>query len=296
MNETVFSNAYIALKSTNSVGNNNDQVLVVEGTTDKQFMKKIVKGNVKVEDIPTFITANNAILFYNKSNKPICNNKKCIIDIINSSQNSFYSLVEVYGLVDKDFDTEENIKKLIKSNSTRNKLFVTSTHDLETLLIATDLTIFNNYHDLQNKIKTAIYYAYKIGLIKKILYIQDSRTYENMIKILINENGQYDDSKLHLSLKDKKVLEETYYYEDIDDLLSEGTINESDIFDIANGHDILTILNILCKDDANRYIKEANTENHRNRAFEFAIIKKYNTKYFDSKLQLYRNMHKYNII
>lgn len=290
MNETALAN--IVLKLANFVDRNYNQLLIVEGTTDKQFMNKIVKNNVRVEDIPTVINARNVIIHYSDDKKQIFNNKQCIIDILNSNM----KLIDIYGLVDKDFDTEENIKKCIKLTPTKNKLFITSTHDLETLLISTDLTIFTDYQNLQKRIKTAIYYAYKIGLIKKKIYIPDREIYDKLVEIIISEDGRYDDSQLLLSQTDKNELKEAYYYEDIDDLLSEGTLSKTDILDIANGHDILAILNILCKEDTNRYIKEAKTESHRNRSFEFAIIKKYNVKYFDSKLQLYRNMRKFNMI
>ena len=69
MNETSLAN--IALKLANFVDMNYNQLLIVEGTTDKQFMNKIVKNNVRVEDIPTVINARNEIIYYSDNKKQI---------------------------------------------------------------------------------------------------------------------------------------------------------------------------------------------------------------------------------
>ena len=265
--------------------------LLVEGRTDEKFIGKLNVENLKCIAIGPISQARGYILYENEKyrNTPIDwefiiddNSKQSILNIVKKQDKK-----DIYGLVDKDFDATEDIQTYHKN------VLVTFTHDLETLLLLTDKTIFEKPENITESLDNALYLSYLIGKVKKYLKkiyrlksLQNT-DYENIINIhdvsinlielinrLIEERRDHNPLKQNEKLQLERELKNAISI-DMDDVLY-----MNDLYDIANGHDISNILKLLCEPQINVFVESYNPEGYGDKAVEFAIINKYNPKSF----------------
>ena len=197
--------------------------------------------------------------------------------------------IPFYGLVDKDFTQDES----------KENIMVTPTHDLETLLLKTDKTIFLSPEDMKKSYKDARYLAYLIGVVKQYL-----RPTYNLKSLQVNEKEGINDYKQVIDIDDKKIklrelierlingtltkgeyekLKKDIENSKIMDVSKKKVVTHDKSFDIINGHDISKILKLLCKNQVDKFIKQYNTENHKCDV-EFAIIGAYKLAEFNNSL------------
>lgn len=256
-------------------------ILYVEGDTDRIFFNSLDRKNYE---------AKRLILGFFKSRK------SHILDHISNSSDPYE-----YGLVDKDFD--DSVK--------HEKLFYTDTHDLETLLLSNDniliYRIFKKHfdHDIDN----AKYMAYQIGVIKKTLFIIRK---EKRGRLFLPNNVPFQRS---LFTCDYKLIFEDFcsYFERINNNVSlppdiikkeelirnnfsldsaSGKLifkeekyvilQQNNLWDIINGHDILKLLKLL-----NNEINECFTKDN-NFDFEHKLVEAFQKSMFINTILYFR--------
>ena len=157
-----------------------DYLLYVEGDSDKKFIDNIIN-----QAIFTSVIAKDCKPLYRTPEKcepPEPNRKQNVIQrIVNSRCN------HIYGLIDKDLDTPDDIELNLNNSAALKKLFITDNHDLETLLIFKDEELLSRiFVDLckkrglyrndeldsrfQENLKIVFYVAFQTGIVKKTLY------------------------------------------------------------------------------------------------------------------------------
>lgn len=278
------------------------KLLIVEGSTDKRFLEKIKLDEIKCASIDQlFMPANDSERF------GFCESHKEAIFEVVYSLSAIPSLLDVpdglkdwsiYGMVDRDND--------ISAAYTRtNTLFVTDTHDLETLILSTDKQVLQRIECLitDEQYGQSLFIAYQIGVIRKGIFEVDADSpilsaikagtdcdfsefcnsdnridLKEMIKILcshyklkLNKSKKID--KELLSSKQYKSLfnEEGVWKQFFSDF---DTSKIPDIWQILNGHDILTALRYLNSEAARKYASNI-LQSGINRKFENAIIENY---------------------
>ena len=90
-------------------------VIYVEGKTDFNFLSRFESKRFEPQ-LPNF-------------NFDEAGNKEWILNAVKNSK-----FKNIYGIVDKDFDDPNDIRSYVN----RDYIFVTDTHDLETLLLSTE--------------------------------------------------------------------------------------------------------------------------------------------------------------
>ncbi|MCR5420416.1 MAG: DUF4276 family protein [Lachnospiraceae bacterium] len=302
------------------------RLLIVEGATDEAFIKKIISTDVAC------IIAQKAFRrpssFGKKPQEDFINYKAAIVQLV-CGLSRFPQIIScpgsdkwiVYGMVDLDFDEAEN--NLFEGTK---QLFVTDTHDLETLLLSTDADLLQRIKRCSIKIddiRRAFSAAYQIGLIKMVLTdycsgLNFSSLSAGKVEVAYAEFVE-DDGKISL----KRII--SYMNEQSEKKLSsakiEGMISKikkdkrikkylnkdgewdkstesfdfslyKDFWDVVNGHDILALLRYVNNDIAEAY--KGNTKS-LNREFEFDLIDNYEYKYLE-KTELYHNMYLNRIV
>ena len=147
-----------------SFQNNKKRLLLVEGTTDKDFIERITNKN----DVYC-VTPNNSV-----DSAPI-NNKEAIVQALfglfrpeildKTDQQNVRKLKEkvkdlVFGMVDLDYDDPSSYEPM-------PWLFVTDTHDLETLLLSTAEDLVRRLKIPEDYSKKAYYLAYQLGFLRR---------------------------------------------------------------------------------------------------------------------------------
>ena len=137
----------------------NSKFFIVEGKLDKVFFEKIFdKSNnlIAVEDL-----SKSASAF--KRNYKISNSKIEIKKLVIFTNLPFLEKNNVYGIVDKDFD-EEFPTRL------NSRVFSNNTHDLETMLVASDSKLLATIFPFDAKrISKAMFMAYQIAIVKEFI-------------------------------------------------------------------------------------------------------------------------------
>ncbi len=114
-----------------------EKVLLVEGKSDTRFWERIFPSDVFINDVKDFTDSICALL--NKR----ANNKTAVLQVCraintmgedNSPHQSILESWDVNGIIDRDFDD--------RNNDNIKGIYITDTHDLETMLIYTDSEIF----------------------------------------------------------------------------------------------------------------------------------------------------------
>ena len=290
MNIEIIIDPIIALQISGGKYKPDDKFLLVEGTTDKEFIEKL--GVEKLQSIPVGTIIEDEYRLKRNEKKPYA--KPAILDTVREKNKENF-----FGLVDKDFATEEDI------NNYHEHILVTPTHDLETFLLSTDNDIFKEPDNITEDLKDALYYAYLIGIIKKRMiegeiYYKNNNNFEDVLgeEIKLRDLIEFliDESK---GITIRKILElEREIKKDIPvdkdgfiTLYKEDVIHNKDLYDIANGHDILNIMKSLCEKQIKRLIDAYHTEDHRDRAVEFAVIERYNFGVFE-RSKFFKDMKK----
>lgn len=291
-----------------SFQNNKKRLLLVEGTTDKDFIERITNKN----DVYC-VTPNNSV-----DSAPI-NNKEAIVQALfglfrpeildKTDQQNVRKLKEkvkdlVFGMVDLDYDDPSSYEPM-------PWLFVTDTHDLETLLLSTDEDLVRRLKIPEDYSKKAYYLAYQLGFLRREVAKQktflkpikceadyetfvDGNTYKiNLEKLL--EFFSYKKKKEEI-LKSKEIKKKI----DKDSLLWKGDLKDfdkstyADFWQVVNGHEILSLIRYIYQQEAD--------EGARNEAlpllhadFEKIIITKYDCSTLE-KTKIYDRMKNENVV
>lgn len=290
-NHMIFHMDYHNIKKTKN------KLLLVEGTTDYEFIDNVLNTDVVCI----------------QANKTFCkdygvNYKNVIVNVINGiskipmlircKESQEWS---VFGMIDLDFDKSDDYDSM-------QKIFVTDTHDLETLLMSTDAEILERIRKCkieENDIKIAFNLAYQIGILKNVIYnvsngemngsklsnieigtkyefLNDS--YEISVREAIEYINNHEEGKKMSSSKVKKIVDKLVKDKSIKKYLDEKgrwnikwsdfNVNEyADFWQVTNGHDILSILRYVNEGAAMAYSNSAKFT--LNREFEMDLIANY---------------------
>ena len=284
--------------------------LLVEGKNDVKFFKgkKLLRENIECWIIipPNKRYHGNAQKFYEDSRgyeNSGEGNKTTLLDELR--YHKLYPHIDPFGMIDKDFD-DPNDQKF---DDIRHKLFITDTHDLDTLLLKTDDVLYKLKISSERKLN-AYYLAYQIGLLKKYIlpyltkvlgknYDTDFDAFTDTFKVSLDKFLDYAfekekilNNRDNIKFKIKHYEAITTFFQPINPVITDeyvfckslpNTLYLPDFWDVVNGHDIVKILKYKFKDISERY-PEKNTR------FEQDIIEKYhklkfvNTKIYDAML------------
>ena len=294
------------------------KALIVEGVTDKIFLDRITNSNVLSFSIGDLINTRAKMLHSN-------NRKGLILYLFQRLSNSpeFFGFPigcgkwHIYGLVDRDYDDE-------LLNFRLPHLFITDTHDIETLMISTDGNVFKRIKGLcllDDTIRSSLFLAGQLAYYRQALYKLAGKKQEIDIKNIKSSNGivnfsvfvendiivpgkliklLYSNKRNRLSneklnaltrtlLNDrqlKKHLEQNGVWKHQKNSFSPD--QDEDFWTLVRGHDILSA---ICFFDpvANTLIQNS-AEYDINREFEKLLIDAYDISSF-SKTKLYHEMH-----
>lgn len=149
------------------------KVLLVEGVTDRKFIGHIKSNDTRCLAVGDFMRARNAFST-SRSPAPVSYNSKIVITTILKHIALFPSYFDfpkgaekwpLYGLVDNDFDNSNEYIRV-------TKLFFTDTHDLETMMIATDddlLTRLEQCNITSEEVKAALYISNQMAAFRQAI-------------------------------------------------------------------------------------------------------------------------------
>ena len=280
------------------------KVLLVEGATDKKFIERVKGSDTRCIAVADFMKTEAAFSTSQSTSPMQFNSKEIILMILKDI--SFYPECfnfpkgaekwPLYGLVDNDFDKSADYSRT-------TKLFFTDTHDLETMMMATDSELFSKLKmcSINNdEVKEALYIASQMAALRKA--IKKNRTFKVSTisesdgtiafdaftdgnKINLNKFLEYINDKLEIYLTQDKlrkvradILKDLKKQLDKDGVWKKSIESFSVTFDSdfwmdVNGHDIFSAICYI-----NPKIKEvfSNRKNRKlNRDFEFALISAY---------------------
>lgn len=302
---------------------NKRKLLIVEGSTDETFIRK-----VKDECVDCIVAAK--VFNSNKAfrTKPVeqINCKNAIVKIITGISNFPSPFIaypadidkwDLYGLVDSDCEE-------IGVSRPTPRLFVTDTHDLETLLLSTDDDVLQGLEECEvssEDIRKAYFLAYQLASMRDMLgdyhnelnlqviscgsrQVQFSAfiegTHISMPELIahINTAGCNDLStskvkRIYDSIKNSKVGRKRLddagcWKQNFDDFSL-----PSDFWSVVNGHDILQLLLYISEDACLAYADDGGHSLNRN--FEMSLIAAYDCTEF-CKTLVYDKMSKAGLI
>ena len=299
------ANAKFKLDYNNYISNKR-KLLIVEGKTDHKFIKSIQNDCVDCLVAAEVFKSNNQ--FRTKSSEAI-NCKNAIVKIITGISHYPSPFVkypddldkwDLYGLVDSDFEEFGSVRPT-------PRLFVTDTHDLETLLLSTDNDLLFRlkgckiHHD---DIARSYCLAYQLAIIRDELYKKNidikaincgSRQVDfsafiedgGVSKSKINENTKTFCA--HKNIK-KRIDTQGCWKQDKNDF---STSFPSRFWNVVNGHDILQLLMYCNKSAKSAYGDSDGYSLYR--SFEFELIAVYDYSQF-SKTELCEKMNQAKLI
>lgn len=314
------SNAKFKLDYT-AVLNKTRKILLVEGSTDRSFINKI-KTDIVDCMVADQVFNNNAVFSTTASKTVNCKNAiATLIFGLTRIPSTFIIYPEnidqwdIYGMVDLDCDE-------LNSGIQIPRLFVTDTHDLETLLISTDDDVFyriDNCEVSEQDIKKSFFVAYQLAKSRELLgnyhdnqefnlgaissgshkldfslFVQDDKISLFDLCKYITENSNNKKSstklkKLTTNIVNDKSFKKKYNVDGIwkQELSRFDYKTIPDFWISVNGHDILQLIRYYNKEvDA---VFDGNDSTKLNRKFETALIEKYDYSKI-SATQLYANM------
>ena len=305
--------------------NSSKKMLLVEGTTDEKFVRKMINDDVWC--ITAVDAFSNEDFLMPPGKRQSQNNKLAIIGVtyglskyptlINSKGLEKWN---VYGMIDMDFDEPTN-------HTDTPKLFITDTHDLETLLLSTDDSLMDRIDRCtiaDEDIQKSYFIAYQLGIIRVLIHdvcsevslkllsagekeINYSEFIANDLRLNISKlmSFLYNGNKSFYSVqKWKKVVENVLHAKTVKKKFNAaGSWKQSiedfdlkkipDFWNMVNGHDILALLRYL-NDDAKRVYSNSRGRS-LNREFEMDLIESYD--YNNVRLtKLYSKMRKENVV
>lgn len=287
------------------------KVLLVEGRTDQQFIDQYIK--------PDVLSQIGNCTFRNMCNGTRGQNaKRAIIRIVEGSA-KFKALlripprmqqVEIAGMVDRDFDDPASYARV-------GDLFITDTHDLETLILSTDQSLLKQLNDCplsDEDIQRSLFMAYQIGVALPVLHARkiDTRSISGG-DTCADYNAFFDDKGrislvrlLQCVLGSKKEAEKSllgmvrhkvvklkfdkgYCWKG--DFPSFRSNIPDDLWEKANGHDVLSLIMFHNPNAALKF----NAQCRLNRKFEMAIIEGYKKDNF-KRTNLFGKMLKRGVV
>lgn len=308
----------------NNLVNGTKRLLIVEGQTDKKFIEKILNEDV------VCLVANKAFGVQKGFGQETKNCKRAIIQVV-YGMSKIPMLINcpkgsekwtVFGMIDLDYDNPTE-----KYMSTP-RLFVTDTHDLETLLLSTDNGLLQKLDECVIPIedsKKAFYLAYQLGVLKQVIYETNNSSltlkpisgggkaevdyssfvdeYVINLKKLLDYLNEKNDKSISAT-KLNKLLEKCSSDRRIKKKLTNDFIWNStweefdsskveDFWEVVNGHDILSLLRFINQDAAEKY----NNYNafSLNREFELDLVDKYEYSTLEGT-KLYKNMRNEKVV
>lgn len=308
--------------------NKQRKLLIVEGSTDAMFVGRVKRDAVECVSAIKIFRSNDAFRTTPTTSKINC--KDAIVTLIRGVSHfpsPFFKYPDdidkwdIYGLVDLDCD------ELARGKPTP-RLFVTDTHDLETLLLSTDNDVLQNI-DLcripSEDVKTALYMAYQLAFARSLLFshyvgadfqistiacgsrwVKFGQFFSNnridlfsLVRHIANESGgSLSEAKVQkictnvLGSKHgkKKFTKEGIWKYDLSEFDSSAV---EDFWQFVNGHDILQLLGYLNERVCVAFYQDQ--KNEINRAFEIVLVGAYDPKNF-KKTVLYQKMEEANIV
>ena len=278
-------------------------ILLVEGATDEQFIRPFLAKHI-------LCTIGDGSLAGDPPNA-----KAAILGIVRGVDkfktllrfNSAWKDVKVFGMVDRDYDAPSSYDR-------EKYLFVTDTHDLETLVVSTDRDVFDRISGCTipaSDLKKSLYMAYQVGCVvkvfrgagitvRRIMSAHSEVAYSEMFlpdwrislrKALSCATGETAVNSVKFKkqaerlAKDKRLrryLDADMCWKDSLDSFDEG--NVKDLWDNVNGHDLMTLLRYLNAGVANWFQPKSFflKSGHPDRAFEMVLIQTYDKERFKS--------------
>ena len=281
------------------------RMIIVEGNTDRKFVQNILLEDVwcmTSEDVFT-----NDFYRRTDSEQVKKSNKQIIVDVV-YGLDVYPTLIttkgleewRVYGMIDRDFDDSRLHQK-------SKKLFITDTHDLETLLLSTDEKLLGKIDKCTisaEDIRVAFFISYQLGVIKNAIidvcgsylsvgplsagnkdinygeFISDRNVSVPALMNYLNSNIKHRLPAPKLGLYMKKVLSHNSIKKRVD---KSGLWKQSpedfdpssaeDFWNVVNGHDILAILRLINEDAETAYSNAGGKL--LNRDFEVDLIENY---------------------
>lgn len=278
------------------------KVLLVEGATDKEFVRHVQRADIRCLSVADFMRTRKV---FSTSPTPTTYNSKGVIITILKRIACFPEFFDfpkgaetwpLYGLVDKDFD---DINEYVRVT----KLFFTDTHDLETLMMATDKDLFTKLTQCSitaDEVTSALYIADQMAAFRKAIgdngnlspgLINESDgtiafeefTSGNMIdlsKLLQYINGKSENTLSREKLKKtresimkdlkKKLDKEGCWKKTLESFVVNA---DSDFWKDVNGHDVLSAICYKNPSVRNVFVNKGGFS--QNRDFEFALSETY---------------------
>ena len=289
---------------------NKRKLLIVEGTTDQAFIGKLINELVDCI-VAAKVFQNNSQFRTQSSGNISC--KNAIVKIIVGISNFPSPFVaypadldkwNLFGLVDSDCEELSTCKPL-------PRLFITDTHDLETLLLSTDGELLTRIEECEISladVKKAYHIAYQLAYLREELAIYRG---DLDLRLISCGSGQVDlcafvnDGVINLNalvkyivLKSSNKLPPSKVTKICNSIVSSKTGRKKidlngnwkqlfdqfdhtkipDFWNLVNGHDILQLLQFI-----NEEICSAFQDNGRytlNRGFEMSLIAAYDYSQF----------------
>ncbi len=299
--------------------NKERKLLIVEGKTDQDFIKK-----VQSETVDCIVAANvfksNAQFRTSDTGKVNCKNAIVIIITgISHYPSPFIQYPEkmdewdTYGLVDKDCEE-------LQFQRPTPRLFITDTHDLETLLLSTDDELLSRLKECKiskEDIERAYFIAYQLAETRTLLddyheeldlrvlsggssdirfyeFLENDRININRLISYISSNSKEPLSGARIkklcsnvcrSKSGKKLYDATgLWRHSLSDFISNIP---ADFWDEVNGHDILQLLMFI---NETAFAAFGDSQGYTlNRSFEMSLIAAYEYSNF-SKTNLKKRM------
>lgn len=298
------------------------RVLLVEGKTDEVFVAGKTADDIKCFPMGSILKARNA--FRDDDAQNAVNSKEAIMQTV-YGLNVLPAIIDckgadkwkVYGIVDRDYDDFE-------AYTCSRGLYVTDTHDIETLLISTDPAIWSRLEKCEIKqedITKALFIAYQLAILRNAIrqigdvtirsiksgsydvdfsaFVDDGKIALRKLLDYLNERNKEIAPEAVLSSKDsEKLIQNILKDKQYKKLLnSEGEFKtsienfETDKIDnfwiVVDGHDILALIKYINENAAVKY--NDYTAYSLNRDFEMDLIKSYDHAQF-KRTALYSNM------
>ena len=302
------------------------KLILVEGSTDKEFI-----SNVKSESVDCIVASSvfNGNASFRTSATESVNCKKAIVQIIQGISRYPSFIIQkpndidkwdLYGMVDLDCDE-------LGAGVPTERLFVTDTHDLETLMLKTDDILLDKLEGCEishDDVKKAYFVAYQLSQLRDILkdihdrnafnlgiiscgsrqvefnsFLHETKVcFPDLVKYIAEKSGNVYSSEKKKQIIDRVLKSKEGKRKFDAEGLWKQEISSFDISSIPNfwtsinGHDVLQLIQYFNADVCAKYCSSTAS---LNRNFEMSLIKVYDYSCL-SKTDLYKKMKAAGIV
>ena len=280
------------------------KVLMVEGTTDKAFFKRIICNDTRCMAVEELMRSKSAFSTSRTPSAFLYNSKVVIITILKhiAYYPEYYDFPRgaekwpLYGIVDNDFDGMNELTRV-------TKLFFTDTHDLETLMLSSDMGLLTRLESCiisPDVVKAALFIANQLAAFRQAIKRNGNLTLAgindpdgtidyksftegdiiDLTKLLKHINNHSEKPLSNEKIKrirdsiaknmHKQLNNEGFWKKSLDSFV---VSQDSDFWMDVNGHDILSA--ICYKMPILREIFNNSSGHDMNRDFEFALSSAY---------------------